>query len=146
MRRLHELLIDGVSRLPAGRGRGLRLGAVWVDVAGPELAARAHARFAGERVVIEVEDGRWAEQIRALATDLRERLERLLGPIAGVDVVVVARRARSRPPRASEPGPSLPLPLPPAVRDRLTCIADPDLRARVGTLAAAYLMRRQRSR
>jgi hypothetical protein len=76
------------ERLGAGR-----ISARWVEVVGPELAARCEpVRLAGRVLVIRAESAAWATQLRYLTGQLRERLDVVLGPGSVRDVRIVIGR------------------------------------------------------
>lgn len=87
-----------MERLLRRPGWGERLGAGrvaahWVEIVGPELATRCEpVRLAGRVLVIRAESAAWATQLRYLTTQLRERLDVVIGPGSVRDVRIVIGR------------------------------------------------------
>lgn len=141
MKRLGDAVLAGLSAVNPKRARDARFRLVWAEAVGEAIRGRATARLDGSRVVIDVADERWAQEIGDLAELLKARLDAAVGGVREVLVRRVPARVETSPAVVAEaPRATVTLKGDSAV----ATIEDVELRELARRVAERYLSRRKR--
>ncbi len=149
-----EKLSNTLRKVLAGRGLAgrlavFRVAARWEEAVGGVVAehARPHALKGGKLTVL-VDSPVWMQQLSLLRPDLVEKVNRSLGEELVKDMLLTLGAVAGRRPRPA-PAQDLP-PLTPeereSARGMLAGIADPEIRAALGSLIEKDLRNKKRTR